>query len=34
MVLYELEKLLPKAPADFEFPAREDLTVFRENVLG
>jgi hypothetical protein len=34
MVLYELEELLPKAPADFEFQARENLTVFRENGFG
>jgi len=31
MVLYELEQLLPKASSDFEFRAREDFPVFREN---
>jgi hypothetical protein len=31
MVLYELEELLPKASSDFEFRAREDFPVFREN---
>src|SRR5258708_8286403 len=31
MVSYELEQLLPKASADLEFRARENLPVFREN---
>jgi len=31
MILYELEELLPEAPADLEFRARKHLTVFREN---
>ena len=31
MVLYELEQLLPKASSDFEFRAREDFPVFRDN---
>src|SRR5437899_5179935 len=34
MVLYELKELLPKASADFEFRAREDFPVFRENGFG
>jgi hypothetical protein len=28
---YELEQLLPKACADFEFRARENFLVFRED---
>jgi len=33
-VLDELEELLPKASADFEFGAREDFPIFRENGWG
>src|SRR5712671_5831556 len=34
VVLYELKELLPKASADFEFRARENLPVFGENGFG